>query len=86
MVPIQVSEDQVAKAILSFPCGSAGGPDGLRPQHLKDMIGNSAQGGGPVLLQSLTSFVNHVLRGLNNIIIFIIVLVELVCYPARKKN
>ena len=61
--PIQVSEDQVAKAILSFPCGSVSGPDGLRPQHIKDMIGNSAQGGGPVLLQSLTSFVNHVLRG-----------------------
>ena len=61
--PIQVSEEEVAKAICSFPCGSAGGPDGLRPQHLKDMTGNSADGGGPVLLRSLTSFINLILRG-----------------------
>ena len=27
----------VAQAILSFPAGSAGGPDGLHPQHLKDL-------------------------------------------------
>ena len=53
----------MAKAICSFPCGSAGGPDGLRPQHLKDMTGNSADGGGPVLLRSLTSFINLILRG-----------------------
>ena len=37
-MPVQVSEDEVARAICSFPCGSAGGPDALRPQHLKDMI------------------------------------------------
>ena len=29
---------EVFHAIRSFPCGSAGGPDMLRPQHLKDLI------------------------------------------------
>ena len=42
---ISVVEGKVARAILSFPNGSAGGPDGLKPQHLKDMIGASALGG-----------------------------------------
>ena len=61
--PIQVSAEEVAKAICSFPCGSSGGPDGLRPQHLKDMTGSSAAGGGQMLLQSLTSFINFILAG-----------------------
>ena len=58
-MPVQVSEDQVARAICSFPCGSAGGPDALRPQHLKDI----SSGGWQILLQSVTFFVNCVLRG-----------------------
>lgn len=41
----------------------AGGPDGLRPQHLKDLIGPSATVGGPLLLSALTSLVNLMLRG-----------------------
>ena len=49
-MPVQVSEDEVASAICSFPWGSAGGPDALRPQHLKDMISKSALGGGQMLL------------------------------------
>ena len=61
--PIQVSAEEVAKAISSFPCGSSGGPDGLHPQHLKDMTGSSAAGRGQMLLQSLTSFVNFILSG-----------------------
>ena len=35
--PLRVSTDQVLAAIKSFPPGSSGGSDGLRPQHLKDM-------------------------------------------------
>ena len=35
---IPVSEEEILGAIKSFPNGSAGGPDGLRPQHLKDLI------------------------------------------------
>ena len=33
-----ISEEEVAQAIHSFQTSSAGGPDGLRPQHLKDML------------------------------------------------
>ena len=39
---ISASDEDIIKAIRSFPNGSAGGPDGLRPQHLKDMIDSSA--------------------------------------------
>ena len=62
-MPVQVPEDEVARAICSFPCGSAGGPDALCPQHLKDMISMLALGGGQMLLQSVTFFLNCVLRG-----------------------
>ena len=41
-----LSEKEVLKAIRTFPCGSAGGPDGLRPQHLKDLTSESAERGG----------------------------------------
>ena len=58
-----ILEEAVATAIRSFPNGSAGGPDGLSPQHLKDMIGTSAQGGGPALLRALTSLINIILQG-----------------------
>ena len=42
---LSVSEDEIIRAINSFPPGSAGGPDGLRPQHLKDMVGPAADCG-----------------------------------------
>ena len=35
---VQVIESDVRKAVLSFPAGSSGGPDGFRPQHLKDLM------------------------------------------------
>ena len=37
-VPLHVTLQAVLEAITSFPHGSAGGPDGLRPQHLKDLL------------------------------------------------
>eukprot|EP00731_Ephydatia_muelleri_P031243 Em0022g757a len=47
---VPVTSDEIVRAIQSFPCGSAGGTDGLRPQHLKDMVSLSAhsekKGGG----------------------------------------
>lgn len=46
---------------MSFPNGSAGGPDGLRPQHLKDLL-SSAVNEDP-LLQSITDFSNLLLEG-----------------------
>ena len=36
--PIRVTEEEIVQAILSFPKDSTGGPDGLKPQHLKDMM------------------------------------------------
>ena len=58
-----VSEGDVMQAIRSFPKSSAGSPDGLRPQHLQDMVGASAGAGGAMLLQSLTAFTSLVLAG-----------------------
>ena len=58
-----ITEKEVAMGIKSFPSGSAGGPDGLRPQHLKDLTGESAERGGRELLIALTSFINHILQG-----------------------
>ena len=51
---------EVKEAIRSFAPGSAGGRDGLRPQHLKDMSGDRV---GGELIEALTEFVNLVLRG-----------------------
>ena len=53
----------MAESIRSFPNGSAGGPDSLRPQHLKDLTSPSAEGAGVRLIQSLTAFINLVLQG-----------------------
>ena len=62
-VPVPIAEEEVARAVRSFPNGSAGGPDGLRPQHLKDLISVSAGRSGRELLGALTNFTNLVLRG-----------------------
>jgi len=58
---ITVDEGEVIQAIRSFKRGSAGGPDGLRPQHLKDMI--SVLDCCQVLVPALTAFVHLVLEG-----------------------
>jgi len=57
--PLVLSTADIMKAISSFPSGSAGGPDGLIPQHLKDLV--SRQTGDTQLLSSLTSFANLLL-------------------------
>src|SRR2546425_6487636 len=56
-----VSEDMVKKAIMSFPAGSSGGPDGLSPQHLKVLL--SCRVAGPDFLSALTGFTNMILAG-----------------------
>ena len=57
----QVTEEHITKAVRSFPAGSSGGPDGLRPQHLVDMV--TCVVAGPALVTALTSFVNLLLEG-----------------------
>ena len=59
--PLVVDQNEVRKAILSFPAGSTGGPDGLRPQHLKDLL--QCRESGPDFQAALTGFVNTVLAG-----------------------
>ena len=52
----------IKKAIYAFPNGSAGGPDGLRPQHLKDLL-LGAHNDHPLLL-AITDLVYLQLEGL----------------------
>lgn len=58
---LQVSEAEVISVIRSFPAGSSGGPDGIRPQHLLDLINNKEA--GPRLISSITAFTNMLLDG-----------------------
>ena len=58
---VTVSEEEVSRGISSFRKGSAGGPDGLRPQHLKDMV--SVASSSQVFLPALTAFVQLMLEG-----------------------
>jgi hypothetical protein len=58
-----LQDSDVAAAIRSFAPGSAGGPDGLRPQHLKDLTSASAGDAGLRLLSAVTEFSNLCLRG-----------------------
>ena len=60
---IKVSEKEILQAIKSFPNSSSGGPDGLKPRHLKDIIHPSAGGGSQVLLTAMASFIKLVLEG-----------------------
>jgi hypothetical protein len=57
------SEADILAAVKTFVPGSAAGPDGLRPQHLKDLTSASAGDAGRRLLASLTNFTNMCLRG-----------------------
>ena len=59
----KVSEDEIINAIKAFPAGCAGGPDGLQPQHLKDMIGPAAESSRQILLPALMCFTELVLNG-----------------------
>jgi len=58
---LSVTESDVRRAVLSFPSGSAGGPDGLRPQHLRDLM--LCQESGHEFSSSLTAFTNLILAG-----------------------
>jgi Reverse transcriptase (RNA-dependent DNA polymerase) len=57
----QTTEGEVLRAIRSFPAGSAGGPDGIRPQHILDLV--NCREVGTVLLTSLTALTNILLAG-----------------------
>ena len=60
-IPLEIFTPTVLSVIQSFPAGSAAGsaagPDGLRPQHLRSGLGSN------LLSQALTHFVNFVING-----------------------
>lgn len=51
------------KSISSFYNGSSGVIDGIRPQHLKDLISGTNGEAGSKLLKSITSLTNLMLSG-----------------------
>lgn len=53
----------VYDSIYSFPNGSSSGIDGIRPQHLKDLVAKSNSDAAPKLLQSITNLENLMLSG-----------------------
>ena len=58
---LQLTENDVLSAARSFPIGSSGGPDGIRPQHIIDLLGSADI--KPTLLTAITALVNHLLQG-----------------------
>lgn len=61
--PLQVDTGMVQSGICSFANGSSAGTDGLRPQHLKDIISLSAGAAGKRALESITKLCNFMLAG-----------------------
>jgi len=60
---LKFTEKDIVDAIKTFPAGSAGGLDGIRPQHLKDMTNHSTGIAGQRLIASLTEFSNLCVEG-----------------------
>ena len=58
--PVQVSSEDVLKSLRSFPHGSSGGPDGLTPQHIIDLLTGATDF---CLLSALVDWVNLMLAG-----------------------
>src|SRR6218665_103523 len=57
---LQVSTEEITSAISSFPLGSAGGPDCITPQHLKDLVAFAVHDS---ISQHLSDLVNLLLKG-----------------------
>ena len=62
-LPVSVTESVVRKAAKSFPNGSAPGPSGLRPIHLREAVGCPSRDKANRILASLTKFVNLLAAG-----------------------
>ena len=58
-----VAKEDVRKRILFFHAGASGGPDGLRPGHLRSLVAHGSAEAGSRLLSALTDLVNVMLRG-----------------------
>lgn len=60
---VVTSRDEVFAAVMSFKSGSAGGLDGLSPQHIKDLISGATGDVGRSLLEDITQLANIMLEG-----------------------
>ena len=74
----------ISAAVKSFPNGSAGGVDGLRPQHLKDMLSPSCGLSCTLLLSELTRFSNICLEGRIPVIVRPVFAGASLCALAKK--
>lgn len=57
-IPLQVIHNDVRWGLWTFPSGSFGGPDGLTPQNINDLLTGNTEG---KLLNALTDLVNLML-------------------------
>ena len=57
VVPV-VDTEEVRKGIMTFQAGASGGPDGLRPFHLRSLVAHGSAEAGSRLLSALTDLVN----------------------------
>jgi len=51
---IQVSKEDIMKALRTFRLGSSGGPDGITPQHIRDLLDPQMTAASKHLLNLLT--------------------------------
>ena len=58
-----LSEAAIKKGVRSFPNGSAPGPSGLRPSHVREAVDCPSPDRANNMLSSLTKFVNHLAAG-----------------------
>lgn len=58
-----VTKKEITTAVNYFHSGSAEGPDGLNPMHLKNGLGRDTGVAGEILKEVVGAFVNMVLRG-----------------------
>ena len=65
--PPKLSESAILKGARSFPTGSAPGPSGLRPSHLREAVNCPSPDRANRVLFTLTSFVNLLAAGLTPI-------------------
>jgi hypothetical protein len=59
----KITQKEILVSVTSFPCGSAGGLDGLRPQHLKDLLSPSNGEASVKLANSLAALCDVMLSG-----------------------
>ena len=63
---LSVSEVEVMVALKAFRPSSAGGVDGLRLRHLKDLVAPQTADGRTAFVETIANLCSKFLRGLNN--------------------